>query len=181
MFLGVLRASLLLFFATGFFIASAQVERSTLQLSSSKNKKNTSLKSLSDSKEYSSKDNIKNSSGQSGIQSFASPEFFDYSKMPVAVQKQIDLNKINNHPPLFGIAKVFSIQFPVCKTRELAESKLGFLRTEKEYISLEFISSGLIKIFVQPSFNSVHLKNKLTEKKIAFSFEDETYTVNKLK
>lgn len=102
---------------------------------------------------------------------------FDYSQMPFDVQNKIDLNKATEKNLLDGIAKAFTVEINSCNTAESVKNTLSFLGDDNRFINSEFVSSGVVRINVVNSFDSVALKELMLEAGISFNFLNEYYFV----
>lgn len=175
----------LIFYSALFFVATGFAQKiSKLPNTSSQENIGLKLQAENTSRTFSLHQNTApiNLARNSGEPKFkkeeASPELFDYSKMPQDVRKKIDKNKLDKKFALSGIAKAYVVRITNCNSLKTMQKKLYFLNTEHGYIRSEFIAAGTVKIIVSTSFNSVYLKEKLKTANIDFSFEDEIYLIN---
>lgn len=103
----------------------------------------------------------------------------DFDKLPADVQQKINANKLSGKNLLDGIAKAFTVEVKTCNTIEDEQKALSFLTTKKGFINSEFVSSGFVRIIVEPTFDSVELKDLMLNAAIDFNFLNEYYLVKK--
>lgn len=104
---------------------------------------------------------------------------WDYNHMPIEVQSKINENKLSEKKLLDGIVKGFLIEIKSCNSSETTNDNLSFLKGQNGIIREEFVSNGIVKIIVEPDFDSVDLKEKMLGAGIDFNFLNEFYLVNK--
>lgn len=102
---------------------------------------------------------------------------FDYTQMPIDVQKKIDLNKATGKSLLDGITKAFRVEIKSCTDSTSSKTALFFLEKDSRFISAQFLSSGIVQLNVINSFSSVALKEIMLEEGISFNFLNEFYFV----
>jgi hypothetical protein len=119
---------------------------------------------------------VPHSSGPTAVS--ANPALVTYNLMPQEVQLKMDANKAGGKSDLEGILKGYTINISACTTVASMESMLDFLNGTPDFIRSEFVSAGTIHAVVEPSYNSVTLKEALVAKGIAFSFVNEYFFVN---
>lgn len=103
---------------------------------------------------------------------------FDYNQMPQDVQIKIDQNKAAGKSALDGIAKAYTVEIKSCSNSESTKNNLAFLNKQNGFIRVVFVSSGIIKIIVQPDFDSVDLKNSMISAGVEFNFLNEYFLIN---
>ena len=103
----------------------------------------------------------------------------DYARMPADVQLKLNNNKAQGKDLLDGISKGFTVQINACRTDAAREKILSFLKTKKGFTSSEFVSPGLVKIIVDPSFDSGDLKDSMDAERIVFNFINRFYLLKK--
>lgn len=101
----------------------------------------------------------------------------DYQNMPANVQSRVNANKLQGKSLLKGVVKVFAVEIKECKTDTDQKNILQFLKTKKGFISSLFVSTGLVKIIVKPTFNSTDLKDAMNSKDIHFNFLNRSYSL----
>jgi hypothetical protein len=101
----------------------------------------------------------------------------DYKNMPQEVQAKIDKNKAQGRYLLEGINKVFLVEIRSCITDADQKKLLSFLKNKKGFIQSQFVSSGMIKIFVEPYYESTELKDVMSAEGIQFNFINRLYTL----
>ena len=99
----------------------------------------------------------------------------DYNNMPVDVQLKINSNKARGKYLLDGIAKAFNVQMKICQKDSDQKKVLGFLKQYKGFLNSQWISPGLVKIIVDPTFDSPELKDAMDAKGLQFNFLNRTY------
>lgn len=99
----------------------------------------------------------------------------NFSQLPPDVQTQISKNKLSGKKLLDGVAKTFTVKISECTNVIETNKILSFLKTEKGVFGVKFISSGLVKIEVDPEFDSVTLKDLMKGKGVNFVFLDKYY------
>lgn len=102
---------------------------------------------------------------------------FDYTQIPIDVQKKIDFNKATGKNLLDGIAKAFTVEIKSCTSTVSAKTELIFLEKDSRFISTEFVSPGIVRLNVINSFDSVELKELMLGARIGFNFLNEFYFV----
>ena len=102
---------------------------------------------------------------------------FDYTQIPIDVQKKIDFNKATGKKLLDGIAKAFTVEIKSCTSTVSAKTELIFLEKDSRFISTEFVSPGIVRLNVINSFDSVELKELMLGARIGFNFLNEFYFV----
>lgn len=102
---------------------------------------------------------------------------FDINQMSSDVQSKINNNKSAGKNLMDGIAKGFTVEIKSCINSDETKKILSFLENENGIIKSEFVSKGIIKIIVEPAFDSVVLKEKMLEAGINFNFQNEFYIV----
>ena len=103
----------------------------------------------------------------------------DFNKLPIDVQQKINSNKLSGKNLLDGIAKAFTVEVKVCNTIEDEKKMFSFLTTKNGFINSEFIAKGLVRIIVEPTFDSVELKELMLSAAIDFNFLNEYYLIKK--
>ena len=103
----------------------------------------------------------------------------DYNNMPAVVQLKVNNNKAAGKNLLEGIAKVFSVEIKTCITDADHKKILSFLKAKKGFINSQFVSEGLVRIIVEPTFDSVDLKDALLTEGIRFNFLNRSYLLKK--
>ena len=103
----------------------------------------------------------------------------DYPNMPADVQSKINNNKAQGKNLLEGISKVFTVEIKSCLTDADHKKTLLFLKSKKGFISSQFVSAGLVKIIVEPTFDSADLKAAMGAEKIQFNFLNRSYLLKK--
>ncbi|MEO6670682.1 MAG: hypothetical protein ABIN36_14465 [Ferruginibacter sp.] len=101
----------------------------------------------------------------------------DYPNMPAHVQSKINANKLQGRNLLEGIVKIFTVEIKECKTDAQHKNTMLFLKPKKGFISSQFVSEGLVKIFVEPGFDSSDLKDAMNSKNIHFNFLNRSYAL----
>lgn len=99
----------------------------------------------------------------------------DYKNMPADVQARIDRNKAQGKYLLDGIAKSFTVEIKTCLTDADHKKTLSFLKTKTGFIKSQFISTGVVKIIVEPVFDSENLKEAMVTEGIHFNFLNRSY------
>ena len=103
----------------------------------------------------------------------------DYDRMPADVKSKINSNKALGKYLLGGIVKGFTVEINACTNKETQEKLFAFLNNKKGFFDSEFISTGLVKLFVDPTFNSSDLKDLMDAKGIHFNFLNRFYLLKK--
>ena len=103
----------------------------------------------------------------------------DYNNMPADVQLKISQNKVARKKLLEGITKVFTVEIKTCITDDDHKKALSFLKGKKGFINSQFVSAGLVRIIVEPTFDSVDLKDALLAEGIRFNFLNRSYLLKK--
>lgn len=101
----------------------------------------------------------------------------DFYNMPGNVQSKINANKLQGKSLLEGVVKVFTVEIKECKTDADQKNTLLFLKTKKGFINSQFVSTGLVKIIVEPTFDSADLKDAMNSKDIHFNFLNRSYSL----
>ncbi|MEO8771799.1 MAG: hypothetical protein ABI402_17010 [Ferruginibacter sp.] len=101
----------------------------------------------------------------------------DYHNMPADVQSKVNANKLQGKNLLEGVAKVFIVEIKECKSDADHKNTLLFLKTKKGFINSQFVSTGLVKIIVEPTFDSADLKDAMNSKDIHFNFLNRSYAL----
>ena len=101
----------------------------------------------------------------------------DYHNMPANVQSKINANKLQGKKLLEGVVKVFTVEIIACKTDADHKNTLLFLKTKKGFINSQFVSTGLVKIIVEPTFDSADLKDAMNSKDVHFNFLNRSYAL----
>lgn len=99
----------------------------------------------------------------------------DYANMPATVQARINANKASGKFLLEGVAKAFTVEIKNCMTETDQLKTLSFLRQRKDFIRSELISAGVVKITVEPAFDSIELKEAMLSQGISFNFLYRVY------
>ena len=99
----------------------------------------------------------------------------DYNNMPADVQLKISHNKALGKYELEGINKVFTVEIKSCLTDADRKKILSFLKAKKGYINSQLVSAGVVKIVVEPTFDSGDLKNAMAAEGIHFNFLNRSY------
>ena len=99
--------------------------------------------------------------------------------MPADVQSKINNNKSQGKYLLEGIAKAFMVEIKTCFTDADRKKALSFLKSKKGYINSQFVSAGLVKIIVEPTFDSADLKDTMVAEGIHFNFLNRSYLLKK--
>lgn len=102
---------------------------------------------------------------------------FDYNQMPHDVQAKIDKNKAAGRNGLDGIAKGYTVEIKSCINSELASSNLAYLKSQNDFIRIEFVSTGIIRIIVTPEFDSVVMKEIMKSAGMDFNFLHEIFLI----
>ncbi|MFT3910982.1 MAG: hypothetical protein QM737_16300 [Ferruginibacter sp.] len=103
----------------------------------------------------------------------------DYANMPADVQSKINNNKAQGKNLLEGVSKVFTVEIKSCLTDADHKKTLLFLKSKKGFINSQFVSAGLVKIIVEPTFDSAELKDAMNAEKIHFNFLNRSYLLKK--
>ena len=103
----------------------------------------------------------------------------DYNNMPADVKSKVNANKAGGKDLLDGIVKVFTVEIKTCTTDADHKKLLSFLKAKKGFINSEFVSAGLLRIMVDPAFDSVDLKDVMLAEGIRFNFLSRTYLLKK--
>lgn len=103
---------------------------------------------------------------------------YDYNQLAAYVQQRLDENKTAGRDLFNGVVKGFTVNIPVCTNAFEAASLLSFLSAQAFYVRSEFVSPGTVRILVQPSFDSVQLKDAMRAQGIDFNFINEFYALN---
>ena len=103
---------------------------------------------------------------------------FDYNQMPFDVQKKIDFNKATGKNLLDGIAKAFTVEIKSYTNAVSAKTGLSFLERDSRFLNTEFVSTGIVRVNVINSFDSVELKESMLGAGISFNFLNEFYFIN---
>ena len=101
----------------------------------------------------------------------------DYQNMPANVQSKVNANKLQGKSLLNGVVKIFTVEIKECKTDADQKKILLFLKTKKGFLNSQFVSNGLVKIIVEPTFDSVDLKDAMNSKDIHFNFLNRSYSL----
>lgn len=99
----------------------------------------------------------------------------DFRNMPQDVQSKVNTNKSQGKNLLEGISKVFLVEIKSCITDADQEKTLSFLKSKKGFIQSQFVSAGLVKIIVEPTFDSAELKEAMGSAGIQFNFLNRSY------
>lgn len=102
---------------------------------------------------------------------------FDYTQIPIDVQKKIDFNKATGKNLLDGIAKAFTVEIKSCTNSVSTKTILGFLNKDIRFLNTEFVSPGIVRLNVINSFDSVELKELMLGAGISFNFLNEFYFI----
>ncbi|MEO6490480.1 MAG: hypothetical protein ABIO04_11105 [Ferruginibacter sp.] len=103
----------------------------------------------------------------------------DYNNMSPTVQSKINQNKATGKNLLDGVEKGFTVQIKSCATDSDHKRILSFMSVNKQFIRTEFVSAGLVKIIVEPTFDSVDLKESMSTHNISFNFLNRFYLLKK--
>jgi hypothetical protein len=103
----------------------------------------------------------------------------DYNNMPADVQSKINTNKTQGKYLLEGIAKTFLVEIKTCSTDTDRKKTLSFLKNKKGFINSQFVSAGLVKIIVEPTFDIDDLKDAMVAEGIHFNFLKRSYLLKK--
>ena len=103
----------------------------------------------------------------------------DYNNMPADVQSKVNSNKVTGKNLLEGVAKVFTVEIKTCTTDADHKRVLSFLKAKKGFINSQFVSAGVVKIIVEPTFDSVDLKDAMLAEGIRFNFLNRSYLLKK--
>jgi len=103
----------------------------------------------------------------------------DYNNMPADVQLKINDNKAQGKYLLTGIAKSFMVEIKSCLTDADQKKTLLFLKSKKGFINSQLVSTGLVKIIVEPTFDSEELKDAMSAEGIHYNFLNRSYLLKK--
>lgn len=101
----------------------------------------------------------------------------DFNNMPPEVQSRIGTNKRSGKFLLDGIVKFFIVEIKSCITEADQQKTLSFLHTKKGFIQSQLVSSGLVKIFVSPTYDAAELKEAMSSAGIHFNFIKRSYSL----
>lgn len=101
----------------------------------------------------------------------------DYQNMPANVRSKVNANKLQGKSLLNGVVKIFTVEIKECNTDADQKKTLLFLKTKKGFLNSQFVSKGLVKIIVEPTFDSVDLKDAMNSKDIHFNFLNRSYSL----
>ncbi len=107
----------------------------------------------------------------------------DYNAMPAEVKQKISNNKTQGKYLLDGIAKAFLVEIKTCMTEADQIKTLSFLKSKKGFIQSQLASPGVVKLIVDPSFDSPDLKELMANGGVQFNFLNRSYLLktNQLK
>ena len=102
----------------------------------------------------------------------------DFDHMSIAVKNRINNNKLNGLNLADGISKSYKIIVKHCDTVEIAKKMFSFLKSKNGFLKINYVSDGIVQIFVVPNFSSEDLKETLLSQNITFNFISEEYQLN---